>query len=180
MEGTPCRSSVGYKLGYVAGAAPFLVPTGGTIGKVKGNAPRGNHFRVVGVTFADFGACSSKAIKTLESASDLIPAHTFTRLNLVNVSAAGLLFLMDPSPGWANPSDCVEFPCTAPDNILLFVENVQLTDSARSLFPWLESSTNAFKIIGTTNTVAQSLSPPCEARREWNAFVCRDNSLGLL
>jgi hypothetical protein len=30
----------------------------------------------------------------------------------------GMAYIMPPNPGWANLKDCVEFPCTAPANIL--------------------------------------------------------------
>lgn len=54
-------SSVGFKLGCVAGAAPFKLPLEGLIGKVKGDASRGNHFKVLGVTFADFDPSAQAA-----------------------------------------------------------------------------------------------------------------------
>jgi hypothetical protein len=30
----------------------------------------------------------------------------------------GMAYIMPPDPAWANFEDCVEFPCTAPANIL--------------------------------------------------------------
>ncbi len=45
--------------------------------------------------------------------------HTFSNIVFDTVTTSGLLFIYDPPTAWANPTDCVEFPCTAPENLLL-------------------------------------------------------------
>jgi hypothetical protein len=35
-----------------------------------------------------------------------------------NVKPGAMAYIMPPKPGWANLKDCVEFPCTAPLNVL--------------------------------------------------------------
>ena len=36
-----------------------------------------------------------------------------------------MAYIKSPAPGWANLKDCVEFPCTAPLNILFDFENTR-------------------------------------------------------
>ena len=58
-------------------------------------------------------------------ASDYIPPHHFEGTKLINVDSGAMAFIMDPKPGWANPKDCVEFPCSAPKNILFSFQNTE-------------------------------------------------------
>jgi len=37
---------------------------------------------------------------------------------LEDVDGKYFAYMTDPNPGWANLKDCVEFPCSAPLNIL--------------------------------------------------------------
>ena len=30
-----------------------------------------------------------------------------------------MIYIEDPNPWWANPTDCGEWPCTAPNNVVL-------------------------------------------------------------
>lgn len=39
-----------------------------------------------------------------------------TKMN--NIDPSAMAYIMSPPSGWANSRDCVEFPCTAPSNIL--------------------------------------------------------------
>ena len=50
--------------------------------------------------------------------SDYIQPQHFYDTKFTNVDPEAMTWLMSPSPGWANPTDCVEFPCTAPYNVL--------------------------------------------------------------
>jgi len=52
------------------------------------------------------------------TASDGIAPHLFTNTKFTNVMPAAMAYIKAPNPGWANLKDCVEFPCTAPLNIL--------------------------------------------------------------
>jgi len=51
--------------------------------------------------------------------SDKIPPHFFNRCELEDVDDGGFAFLEKPTPAWANVKDCGNFPCTAPNNIIL-------------------------------------------------------------
>lgn len=52
------------------------------------------------------------------TASDYIPPHLFKNTKFNNVMPTALAYIKSPNPGWANLKDCVEFPCSAPLNIL--------------------------------------------------------------
>jgi hypothetical protein len=52
------------------------------------------------------------------TASDGIAPHLFVNTKFTNVMPDALAYIKAPDPKWANLKDCVEFPCTAPLNIL--------------------------------------------------------------
>ena len=50
--------------------------------------------------------------------SDAIHPMVFSGTQFNNVDPAAMAYIRSPPPEWANLKDCVEFPCTAPLNIL--------------------------------------------------------------
>jgi len=42
-----------------------------------------------------------------------------------DVEDSTFAFMPDPSPGWANPTDCGDFPCTGPWNTYVKFKNVE-------------------------------------------------------
>jgi hypothetical protein len=40
-------------------------------------------------------------------------------MKFVNVTEDALIWIEKPSPGWANDADCGDWPCTAPDNVVI-------------------------------------------------------------
>lgn len=101
--------------------------------KLSGNAARGNVAKYTNVVFKDFPGTGTRCnaarklriFETHPQASDLIMQQIFSNIVLNNVSSDAFMFLMDPPEGWANLTDCVEFPCTAPENMLLsFVDGL--------------------------------------------------------
>jgi hypothetical protein len=55
-------------------------------------------------------------------ASDYIPRQKFTNTLFDDVSEDALIFIDRPPAGWAVIDDCGEWPCTAPENVLLAFE----------------------------------------------------------
>ena len=75
-----------------------------------------------------------------------------------------MMHLMDPPRGWANPKDCVEFPCTAPENILLKFIGVMSGNSSSTLFSKervTENNGMKFQIISHNPGVATKFLKPC-------------------
>ena len=55
--------------------------------------------------------------------------HTFIGTTFRNVLDAAVIYLEDPNPRWAGPTDCIEWPCTAPENVVLRFEKTQFSGS---------------------------------------------------
>jgi hypothetical protein len=55
-------------------------------------------------------------------ASDYVPRHKFTNTLFDDVAEDALAFIARPPAGWAVIDDCGEWPCTAPENIVLSFE----------------------------------------------------------
>ena len=72
-----------------------------------------------------------------------------------------------PSPGWANPKDCVEFTCTGLYNVVMRFED------ARTEWPLMPRS---FYLISSDNDEPGSTSsaaiPGCQPEEAWNAYLC--------
>jgi hypothetical protein len=46
----------------------------------------------------------------------------FYNTEFINVGDDAFGYFYDPPRGWANPTDCGNFPCTAPWNVLLWFQ----------------------------------------------------------
>ena len=106
---------------------------------LSGNPDRGKETIIKNVVFKDFPDPSTRCKANAEtsilhihpSGSDLLMPHIFTNVKFDGVAKKAFVYLMDPPQAWANPTDCVEFPCTAPQNFLLqFRDGVTDTSNA--------------------------------------------------
>jgi hypothetical protein len=50
---------------------------------------------------------------------DYTPFATFIRPLFTDLKREALTFIENPPQGWANPTDCVEFTCTGPYNVVM-------------------------------------------------------------
>lgn len=75
------------------------------------------------------------AIFLNEGGSDEIPIQFFNLPIMTNVKLEALAYIMPPSPGWANMDDCGNFPCTAPNNVIINFRNAvfRVTDGTTPL-----------------------------------------------
>ena len=62
-------------------------------------------------------------------ASDVHPIETFTNTKFYDLHEDAFAYLMDPPLEWANLKDCGNFPCTGPQNIVLYFKNTQFFGS---------------------------------------------------
>jgi hypothetical protein len=93
--------------------------------------------------------------------SDLIVPQRFRETTTHSMDAdTGLAWISDPPQGWANPTDCGEFPCTAPDNLLIIDEDGGLINGGK----------NAGAIIPNNRGVASR--DLCVWKAKMNVFVC--------
>jgi hypothetical protein len=45
----------------------------------------------------------------------------------------GFAYFLDPPSDWANPTDCGNFPCTAPSNVLVKMQGTTFSGSVPAL-----------------------------------------------
>jgi len=102
----------------------------------------GTKINLENVNFNNYGSattqkCGNKhtAIQRNSAASDYIPVHKFVKTTFRDVSDAAVIYLEDPSPDWATLSNCIEWPCTAPENVVLHFEQTIWTGSFMPVRP---------------------------------------------
>ena len=177
---TAIYSSIGIES---VNSAAFQYPTKGWH-KVEHDSIRGNTCTFTKVIFKDFPGSGTKCIATRPvllfqihpQASDLIMEHIFSNIALNNVNADTLLYLMDPPEEWVDPTDCVGFVCTGPQNVLLsFKEHVNQTGTTSIKFP-----PKPFDIISDNPGFNTALSSSCNLVPSWNANNCTGDDMALL
>jgi hypothetical protein len=95
---------------------------------------------------------SSFIFKLNDHASDYVPIHTFKYTTFINVHHDAIGYIMDPNPGWNNPTDCVGFPCTAPSNVVLNFKYTSYEGSPRPEF-----RDTSFQIVSDTPGASKTL-----------------------
>ena len=108
------------------------------------------------------------------SHSDYIPKQNYDSVEFVNVADGAVAWLMDPKPGWANPKDCVLFPCTAPSNVVMKFTNSRFSGTSKPVF-----GDDQFQVISDTPGASEKIEG-CEFKEVWNAWFCKNNRLGVL
>ena len=86
------------------------------------------------------------------------------------------IWLEDPDPSWANPTDCIEWPCTAPNNVVLQFESAKFSGT---IVPVKTAKT--FQIVSDVKEAVNAYAySTCIIRNYWNAGYCTDPNLGIL
>jgi hypothetical protein len=107
-------------------------------------------------------------------AADYIPQVKAIGTKFENVDQDAMTYLYSPPAEWANTDDCGEFPCTAPNNILLKFE--------KSTFSGLITPINTestFQIISGNDDNSAKIKN-CKKYLSWNAYYCQNDYLGIL
>jgi len=80
------------------------------------------HFRVYNNEFRHFSATTRTGKRNTMIKNHALPDHQqiqyFSNNKFVNVDQANFAYIAKPPGGWAGISDCGNFPCTAPLNVL--------------------------------------------------------------
>ena len=103
-------------------------------------------------------------------AADYTPVHTFTDIKFVNVTTENLVWIEKPNPAWAavdpttDPKNCGNWPCTAPENIVLKFESTTYEGSGYT-------GEAEFQITSGYEGVASAFDT-CEHRNDWQAYHC--------
>lgn len=107
-------------------------------------------------------------------ASDYIPMHTFSNTRFYDVQDSAMIWIEDPPQGWANPTDCGEWPCTAPSNVVLSFTGTQYLGVDTPI-----RTDSSFTIVSDVPTATRGYSR-CETVSAWNAAHCINTKLGVL
>ena len=163
------------------GAKPLhpTMPSTLPIQKIKSNGSWGGNVKLENVNFNNFASktqCGAKqhAIKRNKSSSDYIPINEFKYTKFRNVQNEAVIFIDDPPQGWANPTDCGDFPCTAPNNVVLKFEAAQFPGPVTPI-----RTDNNFQIVSDVPSATNAYNG-CETVSEWNAAHCINPNLGVL
>jgi len=149
------------------------------IHKIKSDASWGTEVEVFRVTFKHFltdtTACGGmqRVFERNPTSADYIPQHYFDTVTFDDVADTALIWLEKPNANWANPTDCGDFPCTAPDNVVLHFESTVF----RGTRPSIQASD--FQLVSRVLQAGQAYSQ-CEDKMSWNAFLCLNPNLGVL
>ena len=95
--------------------------------KIKSDGAYGTVTDFQNVKFYNFKAttkCGAKqrVFKVSKYASDYIPKQNFKYTSFSNVEDAAVNYIYDPPEEWAKIDDCGEWPCTAPQNVVVQFE----------------------------------------------------------
>lgn len=99
---------------------------------------------------------------------------TFENTVFENVEERAVAWLEDPNPGWANPTDCGEWPCTAPRNVVLKFENSQFLGTITPV-----RVSKDFTLVYDLKSATEAYAG-CESVSYWNMAYCRNDKLGVL
>lgn len=96
---------------------------------IKGDAPWGGKVLGTNIQFKGFFSsttwCGNKQVVfgLNADASDYQPRLKLINPVFENVTNDAVVFLFSPKWGWANPDDCGNWPCSAPNNTFIKVLN---------------------------------------------------------
>lgn len=121
------------------------------------------------------GSCAQRqsAIARNKYASDYIPIHSFVNTVFNDVDEDAVAYIKDPDPAWANPTDCIEWPCTGPENAVLMFTGASFTGTT-------PTETDAeFQIVSDAEGAVNAYTS-CVLKTAWSAGRCQNNKLGVL
>lgn len=103
-------------------------------------------------------------------ASDNIHIQNFKNTVLDNVHTDAVAHIYEPPSKWANPTDCGNFPCTAPQNAIVKFTGTTYTGAVKPTF-----SDADFQITGNYKSIP---SDTCVMKTAWNAYFCKNKKVG--
>lgn len=182
LEEPTCKTTSGIMIGMaISGGKPvhITMPSSLPMYKAKSNASFGGNSYITNTEFigfeSDTNRCGAqqKAITLNPSGSDNIVTARFEDVKFTDVSTGGFGYFYDPMPGWAGISDCGEWPCTAPENIVLKFKQTTYSGSTPTY------TKKNFQIIADFKDVAGKINT-CEKVNDWNAYICENEFISQL
>lgn len=134
----PCRKKLGFMLFGGSENGKALHPQKQSslpISKIKSYGAFAAEVEVDNVQFIDFAdetrcGARQRVFERNPTAADYIPLHKFTNIKFQNVASDAMAWIEKPNPAWAadendphsSPDNCGNWPCTAPENVVLKFE----------------------------------------------------------
>ena len=112
-------------------------------------------------------------IKLPQHQPDYTPIQEFYNNEFVNVDWNAFAQLDPPNEGWANIKDCGNFPCTAPYNVIYRFRGSKWSGVKPS------KAKENFEVVSNNPGFTQH-AERCEFVKDWNAYFCQNDKLGLL
>ena len=115
---------------------------------------------------------SSSVLGTPALPDWIAPIYLFNT-TFTDVEEGAFALMMDPIPKWANIKDCGNFPCTAPNNVLLSFKDSKWEGAT------IDNPLANFQIIHDNDGFAPFVDG-CERKETWNAYMCDKTTLGIV
>ena len=103
--------------------------------------------------------------------------HYFEAAKFTNVLYDALVYFYDPPEKWANVTDCGEWPCTAPHNVVMNFNDAvfEVPDKTTALPSFWTSETTKydFQVVADFPAAASAYTN-CSKMATANAWFCAD------
>ena len=177
-----CVRKFGFMLGGSNQSKKDLHPTMASalpIFKTKSAASWGTVIDFNNLHFHNFAATTrcgavQRIFEQSYAASDYTPLHYFKNVEFDNVADAAMSYLFDPPKNWAKISDCGEWPCTAPSNVVMDFEGTSYSGAMTPSYTAAD-----FQIVSDFAGVSDTYDN-CVYKDAWNAWRCANSYLGVL
>ena len=101
--------------------------------------------------------------------------HKFTNCKFRDVDEESLIWFETAPKSWANISDCGQWPCTAPENVVLSF----LGTSWSGITP--PNARGTFQLVGSGGPNVAGKYNSCKDRMSmWNGYYCENRNIGIL
>ena len=146
--------------------------------KIKGDTSWGSKTTLTNNTFTGFNGKTRMGMQNVMFSSsfyqpDYTPMLEFDNTKFVDIADNGFAYFSDPFEEWAVISDCGNFPCTGPKNILYDFRGSVWSGSQPSLAP------AEFQLIANNSGFAPFIAE-CLPRPLMNSYFCTKPSLSIL
>ena len=162
----------------------ITMPSNRPLHKVKSAGAFGGKAFIENVAFKKFNTKGKTKCQNTQTifarnhyASDKIPPHYFKNCKFEDVDDASMAYFENPDPTWADIVDCGQFPCTAPNNILMSFTGTKYAGQTPARVD------AAFQIIPDDPDIGGLVGgalPKCLKRLPWEGYFCTDRSLAYL
>ncbi|TNV88211.1 hypothetical protein FGO68_gene8985 [Halteria grandinella] len=148
--------------------------------KIKGDGSFGGHTIYENITFKnykeEYNWCGSdqRIFRLNPFNSDYYPRTYLNNVRFHNVGQNALAYLFTPPNEWAVLDDCGQFPCTGPNNVLIWLDKVTYSGQITPL-----KTASEFMIISGNDENSGGFDN-CFKVAAWNGYYCENDQLALL